>query len=100
MLFELLGGKTISNFVDVQTKVGSIQKLRTNQNDVNLSNYDKFQNYELELIAIGDKIREKNNEENVWYLSWYIISEKNEIENEIENKPIRDPNILCFGIGC
>ncbi len=99
MLFELLGGKTISNFVDVN-KVGSIQKLRTNQNDVNLSNYDKFQNYELELIAIGDKIREKNNEENVWYLSWYIISEKNEIENEIENKPIRDPNILCFGLGC
>ena len=100
MLIELLGGKTISNFVDVKTKVGSIQKFRTNQNDVNLSNYDKFQNYELELIAIGDKIREKNNEENVWYLSWYIISEKNEIENEIENKPIRDPNILCFGLGC
>ncbi len=95
-LIEILGGKTISNFVDVKTKVGSIPKLGTNQNDVNLSNYEKFQNYELELIAIGDKIREKNNEENVWYLSLYIISEK----NEIENKPIRDPNILCFGLGC
>ena len=95
-LIELLGGKTISNFVDVKTKVGSITKLRTNQNDVNLSDYDKFQNYTLELIAIGDKIREKNNEENVWYLSLYSISEK----NEIENTPIRDPNILCFGLGC
>jgi len=96
MLIELLGGKTISNFVDVYTKVGSNPKLKTNQNDVNLSNYDKFQNYEFDLIAIADKIREKNNEENVWYLSSYIISEK----NEIENKPVRDPNILCFGLGC
>ena len=95
-IIELLGGKTISNFADVKTKVGSITKLRTNQNDVNLSDYDKFQNYTLELIAIGDKIREKNNEENFWYLSLYISSEK----NEIENKPIRDPNILCFGLGC
>jgi len=81
-LIELLKGKTISNFVDVKTKVGSISKIKTNQNDVNLSNYKKFLNYELELIALlGDKIREKNNEENVWYLSLYIISEKNEIEN-------------------
>jgi len=95
-LIELLGGKTISNFVDVKTNVGSILKLKTNQNDVDQSDYDKFQNYTLELIAIGDKIREKNNEENFWYLSLYISSEK----NEIENKPIRDPNILCFGLGC
>lgn len=95
-LIELLGGKTISNSVDVKTKVGSISKLKTNQNDVNLSFYDKFQNYEFDLTAIADKIRENNNEENVWYLSLYTIYEK----NEIENKPIRDPNILCFGLGC
>ncbi len=98
MLIEILGGKIISNF-DVKTKVGPIQNLKTNQNDVYLSDYEKFQNYEFELIAIMNYLSE-NNEENTWSSSLYITSEKNNIENEIENKIIRDPNILCFGIGC
>jgi len=87
---EILGGKTITNFVDNESreKIIQIREFKIdNQVDFMTRNHEDFQNYKLEEITIAEKIIDKIVEEGLWASHPYINYEKNEVSTaNIDNQ--------------
>jgi len=87
---EILGGKTITNLVDIESreKIIQIREFKIdNQVGFMARNHEDFQNYKLEEIAIAEKTIDKMVEEGLWASHPYINYEKNEVSTvSIDNQ--------------